>query len=170
MRFSGAERHRRALLTILTGHIMRMTAMGASLVTVPLLINYLGVERYGVWATVRGFNGYLQAMSLGLGYALTFAIAHRVGSGNQGAVRQQVASAFFPMCVIAVLAATLIIFGSNFVSMGRLLGVSTAAQETEGRRLFAVLVVSLASGSILGLLLAVRTGYQEECASSVEAG
>jgi O-antigen/teichoic acid export membrane protein len=48
----GAERNRRAALSGITAATARAVQIGASLLTVPLALRYLGNERFGLWMTI----------------------------------------------------------------------------------------------------------------------
>ena len=48
----GSERNRRAVLAGSIATVARVVQLGASLVTVPLTLKYLGNERFGLWMTI----------------------------------------------------------------------------------------------------------------------
>ena len=49
---AGRERYRRAGLTASTSYIAKALTMLMGFVSVPLTVDYLGAERYGVWLTI----------------------------------------------------------------------------------------------------------------------
>ena len=49
------ERYRRASLTVLTSSIAKGVSIVTMLISVPLTLSYLGVERYGMWMTISSF-------------------------------------------------------------------------------------------------------------------
>ncbi len=49
---------------------------------IPLLINILGVERYGVWSTFTSLLVWVSLFDLGLGYALKNTVAQSLASGD----------------------------------------------------------------------------------------
>ena len=46
------QRYRGILFTGLSASIVKIFTTGISLITVPLTINYLGAERYGLWMAI----------------------------------------------------------------------------------------------------------------------
>jgi len=77
-----AERHRRALLTSATGFAARGVSMGASLITIPLTLHYLGNERFGLWMTISSIVAMATFADFGIGngvvnmLALVFPLKH----------------------------------------------------------------------------------------------
>jgi O-antigen/teichoic acid export membrane protein len=161
------ERHIRALKGIITSNAGRLLSLGFTMISVPLLINYLGADMFGAWSTVRGFSGYLQTMSLGVGYALVFAIAHSDGINQRGNVSELVSSAFFPMVGLAILIGGLVTAALIAFSITDLLGLEATDNSTRIRGVFLLLVWSMVIGTLIGILLSVRSGLQEEYKNNI---
>ena len=60
------ERHRRIALTALASAAARGIGVATSLISVPLTLHYLGVERYGLWMTISSVIAMLGFADLGL--------------------------------------------------------------------------------------------------------
>src|SRR5690349_17928309 len=69
------ERLRRVLLTALVSAFAQAVNMLTMLVSIPLTLNYLGVERYGLWIVISSLITILGFADLGLGNGLLNAIA-----------------------------------------------------------------------------------------------
>jgi O-antigen/teichoic acid export membrane protein len=54
-----------------------------ALISIPVLINYLGTERFGILTITWVFVGYFSLFDLGLGRALIKTIAERLGTDNE---------------------------------------------------------------------------------------
>jgi O-antigen/teichoic acid export membrane protein len=52
------------------GTLNRLFGVAARLVTVPILLGYLGTERYGMWMTIASITGYITLFDLGIVSAL----------------------------------------------------------------------------------------------------
>src|ERR1700741_1499443 len=88
------ERYRRAMLTTATSVISKFVTMLTLLVSVPLTMNYLGAERYGIWLTITSTIAILGFADLGIGSGLVTTLADATGRGDYDSARTTIASAF----------------------------------------------------------------------------
>src|ERR1700745_3408471 len=99
----GRARSRRAGGTASTSYIAKGLTVLASFVSVPLTVDYLGSERYGVWLTINSLLLWMALSDFGLaGTALVNALSEAVGNHDRGAARRYVASAFWALLTIAL--------------------------------------------------------------------
>ena len=105
------ERHRRLLLTTFASVGGRLVALLTVLISVPMAANYLGTERYGLWAAIGSLIALLSFADLGIGSGLLNAITECHGRDDMDAARQYVASA------VAMLTGVAILLGLAFVCM-----------------------------------------------------
>lgn len=87
----------------------------AGLIAVPIIINGLGIERFGVLTLTWVVIGYFGIFDLGLGRALTKSVADRLGSQKEADVPKIVWTALSMMVVFGILAAALIYFISPWL-------------------------------------------------------
>src|SRR5262245_45262608 len=99
----GRERYRRAGVTASTSYIARGLAILTGFVSVPLTVDYLGAERYGVWLTISSLLLWLALTDFGLaGNALVNVLSEAAGNDDRVAARQYTASAFWALVTIAL--------------------------------------------------------------------
>src|SRR6202011_205024 len=85
----GRERYRRVGVTASTSCIARGLAILTGFVSVPLTVNYLGAERYGVWLTISSLLVWVALTDFGLaGNALVNVLSEAAGSDDRVAARQ----------------------------------------------------------------------------------
>ena len=71
------ERHRRVAWTALTSAMAQAMSLVTLLITAPLSLDYLGVERYGLLITITSFAALLNFADLGIGNGLINAVSCR---------------------------------------------------------------------------------------------
>ena len=57
-------------VSVIANLVSKVISIVFSLSLVPLLLNYLGVEGYGIWLTIYAFVGWLNMFDFGLGNGL----------------------------------------------------------------------------------------------------
>jgi O-antigen/teichoic acid export membrane protein len=80
----------------------------AAVVTIPLLIHAIGVERFGVLTIAWMVIGYFSVFDLGLGRAMTRAVSERIGLKDLHAVPPLIWTALCLMFVLSLVAAAVI--------------------------------------------------------------
>jgi len=108
-------RTRRSIYTYFSGIGFQAITVLLAIVTTPLLLRWLGQERYGAFRVILDWLGYLALLELGLGGALCPLLAKAVGSGDPRAVRRTLAAGLRAylwvslLALVAGLALTLVI-------------------------------------------------------------
>jgi O-antigen/teichoic acid export membrane protein len=82
------ERHRKALLTAGSSVAGKFASVGANLLVIPMVLNYLGPERFGIWATITSFVMLLSFADLGIGNGLMTAVSQASGRVNDTEMRR----------------------------------------------------------------------------------
>ncbi|MEP6991734.1 MAG: flippase [bacterium] len=100
--------------------VLNVTGQGlpmvAALVSIPVLIHHLGTSRFGVLTLVWAAIGYFSLFDLGLGRALTQAVAMRLGSREGMADLSEVAwTALVVMTALGMAGGTLLAMSSGWL-------------------------------------------------------
>ena len=160
------ERYRRVGLTFLATVAGRGAAAVASLIAVPVMLRYLGAERYGLWAAISSAGMALLFADLGIGNGLLSVLAEDAGRDDRAAARKHVSSAFVALLLVAL--ALLAVFALAYPHVpwsGLLRAASETAARESGPAVAAFLACFLASMP-LGIVTRVRLAHQEGFANS----
>lgn len=81
--------------------VYRMISMAASLVMVPVLLDWLGTTQYGIWLTIQAVVGWFMLFDLGLGNGLRNKLAEALAKDQPELARSYVSTAYAVISVIA---------------------------------------------------------------------
>ncbi|RXK81849.1 lipopolysaccharide biosynthesis protein [Filimonas effusa] len=92
------------------GVINRLVSIGVRTITIPLLLNYLGVERFGLWMTISSISGYIMFLDFGIGSAIVNELIGFYTEDKNGRANLLITNVlfFFLGTVIILIVATLI--------------------------------------------------------------
>lgn len=155
------ERYRRVLLTGLAALAARGIGIAVSLISVPITLNYLGIERYGLWMTISSVLALLAFADLGLGNGLLNAVSKADGEDDIQAAQTSVSSAFFMFLAIGFVLAIGFLIVYPLVPWPRVFNVETPVAAKESGPAIAVFVFSFCINLPLGIAQRVHMGYQE---------
>ena len=93
--------------------LYRGGSIAASFLLVPLTINYLDTENYGIWLTLSSFIAWFSFFDIGLGHGLRNKFAEAKALGNETLVQAYVSSAYYTIGSVS-LALMLVFLGLNF--------------------------------------------------------
>jgi O-antigen/teichoic acid export membrane protein len=155
------ERYRRILLTGGSTAIVKIFSAVINLVTVPLTLNYLGAERYGLWMAISSILALMSFADLGLGNGLLNAVSKANGNKSDRDAQIAVSSTFFILMGIASLLFVVFISIYPFVSWESVFNVKSKTAIYESGPTMMVLVVMLLINMPLGVIQRIQDGYQE---------
>lgn len=161
------ERHRRALLAALASGLAKFITIASALVTIPLTLDYLGVERFGLWMTIASLIALMSFADMGLGNGLMNAVAAADGKGDVADIRKFVSSAFVALMAVAVCVAALFALVTSLVDVPRLLNVRSAAAASELYPSLIAFTVVFALSIPAGIVQKVQLGLQMGLRSSL---
>jgi len=155
------SRLRRAGLTALAGSGSRAAGLGLSLLTVPLTLNYLGEERYGMWITISSLIAILSLADLGVGNGLLNAVTSSLALGNENNARRQVSSALAVVLLASTGVAFAVFLAYDKVPWHQIAGVSSAQAIAEAGPAFGAFFLCFVVGMPLTIVSQVRHARQE---------
>jgi O-antigen/teichoic acid export membrane protein len=135
--------------------------MGLSLLTVPLTLNYLGPERYGMWLTISSMIALLSFTDLGIGNGLLNAVTRTLARGEFEAGRRQISSAVVMLSLLAVLLAGIFVLSSPIISWAHVLAVSSPLATSEAGPAVSAWLACFLIGLPIGVVAQVRIARQE---------
>jgi O-antigen/teichoic acid export membrane protein len=157
----GRERYRRAVLTTLSFGVARGIAVVTTLVTVPLALNYLGAERYGLWLTITSLVALVAFADLGMGSGLVNVVSAADGADDVEGARRYVSSAFFMLLAVSIVLSVVFAVAYWTVPWADLFNVSSERARADAGPAVAVVAVCFLVGIPLAIVERTQDAYQE---------
>lgn len=161
------ERHRRIALTALSSALSKIITITTALITVPLTLNYLGTERYGLWMTISSVIAMLVFADFGIGNGLMNAISEALGTDDRDAMRSHVSNALIVLLCIAAAISAFFFICYPAVHWGEFFNVKTPVAIREAGPAMATFVVCFAAGVPSSIVHRVQLGLQQGFLSSI---
>jgi O-antigen/teichoic acid export membrane protein len=154
------ERYRKATLSSAAAIAARIVSLAISLVTVPLTLKYLGLERYGMWMTISSVVAMFSFADLGMSNGLINLVAYASGRDDRDAIRHAVASAFWMLSMIAFILLVSMASIYSYIPWSRIFNVNSAVAVRESGPAVMVLVTCFAVNLPLGIVASIQNGLQ----------
>jgi len=155
------ERYRRILLTGGSTAIVKIFSVTINLITIPLTVNYLGAERYGLWMAISSIIALMGFADLGLGNGLLNALSKANAHKNNEEAQIAVSSTFFILASVSGLLFLIFISVFPFISWHHVFNVKSALAIKESGSTMMALVIILLINIPLGIIERIQSGYQE---------
>jgi O-antigen/teichoic acid export membrane protein len=156
-----AERLRKASWSVVVSYLARGLAIVISFVSVPLTLNYLDKERYGLWLTISSIIAYLNVTDLGLGLGLQNRVAEARGRGEEEKIGELLSTAFSVMVVVGSLVALAGVAAAWLAPVEQWFHVSSPQVALELRGTLTVTALTFAYLLPVRMILSAQNGYQE---------
>ena len=117
--------------------ICKPISMIISYLYVPIVLNYLGVEKYGVWATILTILSWIGYFDIGIGNGLRNKLTESL-SKKDGQSRKLVSSAYAFISALMITASIFFSVVASFTNWDRVFGVSDIHEN-----LAAVVIISV---------------------------
>jgi O-antigen/teichoic acid export membrane protein len=149
------------MLSSLTAALAKAISVGATLVSVPLTLHYLGAERYGMWLTMCSFIAMLSFADLGIGNGLLNAVAQASGRDDRRAIRRLVSAGYAALSGIAMSVGLIAASSYSFIPWPKLFNVRSELAVQEVGPAMAVFLACFALGIPLGGTPRIQSALQQ---------
>lgn len=129
MFFKGHERTIEAKKNIILSLGFKVISVIISFIMVPLTVNYINSERYGVWLTLSSIVTMMVLFDIGLGNGLRNKFAEAKAKGELGTAKMYVSSTYAVIMLIVVALILLFSVINPFLDWNRILNISPERSE-----------------------------------------
>lgn len=145
------QRTRNTVNNIFGSFVIKGGSILIQLLLVPLLINYLDSEKYGIWVTIISLVQWINIFDIGLGNGLKNKLAEAIAKGNTLLAKRYVSTTYLMLaCIVGCLFLIFIVI-NNFANWSGLLKVSTNLNE-ELKVIMLVLVMNFSIQMVLNII------------------
>lgn len=156
-----SERYRRIAWSTVVGMAGRLFGIAVTLVTIPLLLGYLGRERFGLWLTLTSIIAMLGPLDLGIGNGLTTLISASHGRDDRNEIKVLVSTGVAISIGVAFVLCLVIVLIYPVVAWPALANVESPIAVAEAGPAAVALAFCFALGIPLGLVSRIHQGFQE---------
>ncbi len=125
------ERYRLAALSMAANVLSKATAIVLILLSVSLTVDYLSLERFGIWMLTLSFVTMLSFLDLGIGNALTNHVAQRSAEDSRTVLRNTISGGLALLGIVGIGIGLLLLAISSWIPWGIFLqnGMSELSAE-----------------------------------------
>jgi len=138
---SGNERSLNIKKNVLYSFILKAASVGASLVIIPITINYINPTQYGIWLTLSAIISWFAFFDIGLGNGLKNKLAESNALGKFNESKIYISTTYAVITIISTIIFLFFFAFNRYINWGSILNVP--ANETVDLSLDALIVVGL---------------------------
>lgn len=139
---------------------LKLIAFAINYAYIPIVLKYLGYERFGVWSVVLTIISWVSFFDIGIGNGLINTLVKSITS-RDGKSRTIISSSYFILFIILTPLAFLVIIISKVIDLGSIFGITIAGENINN--VLVLCILSLICVTFLSLnkniLLAIQKAY-----------
>lgn len=132
-----------------------------ALISIPITVQYLGSERFGLWMTITSIFALLTFSDFGIGNGLLNAVAKAKGEEDDKSLKNYVSTSFFMLAGIAILVFPILYTFIKLFPMASFLHIESHEAAKEYQDTFIVLSLMFCLGLPMGTTSKIFIGRQE---------
>ncbi len=121
--------------------IMKPISLVLSFVYTPLALNFLGDEKYGIWAIILNIISWINFFDIGIGNGLRNKLAEAIALGDEDKAKSYVSTAYFGTTLISIGFCIIVTFTWNFFELTDFFNLSVSDENTNTVIFISVLFV-----------------------------
>ncbi len=148
------------------GIVNRFSSIGIRLVTIPLMVNYLGSEGFGLSMTIASISGYISLLDFGLASALVNRLTSCYVTGSKDEANRYITAGMVLLALVSICVAVPAVAAIGCVDWASLLKLSTV---TNGEASLAISIATIVFLVQLPLSVVLKVPYAMQRGSLSEA-
>lgn len=149
---------------IVLSFLFRMFSMLVSLLLVPISINFLSAETYGLWLTISSIISWMVFFDFGFAHGFRNSFAKAVANEDYVLAKKYVSTAYFAISCIFLVLMALTSFINYHINWSEVLNLPVELNE-ELNRVFQIMIIFFCLKNITDVFLTMMTAYQQPAVS-----
>lgn len=162
---SGSGRSVKAKKNIIASLINKGVAIIISLLIVPITINYLDAEQYGIWLTLSSIVSWIAYFDIGLGHGFRNKFAEAKACGDIVLARKYVSTTYALLSIIFSIVLVIMLIINTFIDWTLVLNISTS--NVLLRNVVGILVFGVAISFVLNVSTIMLSADQKPALASI---
>lgn len=163
----GTFRLKRIIINGVSVFGSRAVTMLVSIVSLPLTINYLGSERFGMMETMVSLIAIMNFADLGLGFGLQNRVAELAHSDEKNSLHKAISSVFTALLLTSSILTILFIYFYSKISWSSIFNIKSEIALTEVNPSVFIFFVCFIVQIPFSIVQKLQTGFQESYKSEI---
>ncbi len=109
--------------------IFKVLAILASFLVIPVMIQYLGHEKYGVWSTLLSILSWIVMFDIGIGNGLRNKLSESIAKNEYIKAREYISTTYAAIACVAILVGFIFAIISEWINWSRVFNTETVSRE-----------------------------------------
>jgi len=136
---SNDKRNRILRNNIMFSAVLKIIGLSCSLLIVPITLNYLNNEVYGIWLTMSSILYWFSFFDIGLGNGMRNYLTQAISNGNYELGRSYLSTTLFMLFIVAIIIAVIAIVPMSMLNLNKVFNTN----EISGDALRNVMIVAV---------------------------
>lgn len=164
------ERSKETIKNMILSLFMRFANIVAHFLVVPLTINYLNAERYGIWLTLSSIIGWVSFFDLGLSNGFRNRFAEAKANNDTALARQYVSTTYAVIgIIVSIVLFVVVLLNFTILDWSKILNISQI-YKSELTFVFTIVIVFTCLNMIANIFSTLLTADQKVGYASVIQG
>lgn len=128
--------------------IFRVSGMALGYVSLPLILNYLGENHYGVWVTLYSIINWINNFDVGIGNGLKNRLVESLSSNNYREAKEYITTSYVLIILITFSLFLLGFSAVNFLNIKKLLNINFLSEGYIKKVIMVLLILTLSNFTI----------------------
>lgn len=160
------KRSEEAYKNIAGSVLLKGISMIVSLMLVPLTMEYVSPEKYGIWLTLSSIVGWLGFFDIGLSNGTKNKVTESLANNNYSTAREYVSTSYFAIGLIFVLVFVLFLCVNKWLDWSNIMAVDSSLKE-ELSEVMIIVVGLFCMSMVLNVINSVISAVQKTALSSL---
>ena len=116
---SNDKRNKMLRNNIMLSAVLKIIGISCSLLIVPITLNYLNNEVYGIWLTMSSILYWFSFFDIGLGNGMRNYLTQAISNGNYDLGRSYLSTTLFMLFIIAIIIAVIAIIPVSMLNLNK---------------------------------------------------
>lgn len=125
----GEERTLKAKKNIFYLFIIRVLSLPISFILIPLTIDYVSTESYGIWLTISSIVAWMSFFDIGINNGLRNRLTESIAQGNLKLSKKYVSTTYAILCLISISVLIIFVFINYYINWSEVLNTSPALSQ-----------------------------------------
>lgn len=153
------ERSKKFLINTVLNYIFKFGSILINFFSVPIMLNLLGTERYGIWQTILTLITWASLVNFGIGNGLRNRITESIANNKEENVKYYISSGYYFLTKTSIFVTIILVFASIILKIDWVFK-NANIDSIEIKLGMVIATVSFSVNLILGLVNSVLYGLQ----------